>query len=114
MLTYEHLKEKELLYRTGYQAANAIYSALFHAETDEVCATYFEGSPKLREIVVLKGHAKEIRDRLDGAYSVLMKLRLNVPDSELPEADLQMGYKYLWLYCKKLEFNRIENEAKSA
>ena len=114
MLTYEHLKEKELLYRTGYQAADAIYSALFHAETDEVCATDFEGSPKLYKIVALKEHAKGIRDRLDGAHRVLMKLRLSIPESELPEADLQMSYKYLWLVCKKLKLNETENEALSA
>lgn len=112
MLTYEQVKEKELLYRTSEKAAGALYYALRLAETDEVCATDFAGSPKLYEITALKDSVKETFDRLFGARLVLMNLRLGFDYTELPTLDYKMHCSYWRLYSQKIALGEAAEQNK--
>ena len=68
------LEEMERTYRASSSAAHAMWCALIDAEGDEVVATMFDGSPKLKEIERLRRKVETVCDRLAGAHEALSKL----------------------------------------
>ena len=112
MLTYERMKEMEARYRTGAQAAETIRLACFYAETAEICANFFDETPKARELHYLERKFAELQARYNGAKQALHELRREMPEEELPALDREMQSVWFRLAVKHFDLcmKQLEDE----
>lgn len=103
MMTARRLEEVHRQYSVSSDAANAIWHALMRAEGDELCETWFDETPKLKEIVRLRRKIEDANQRLAGARDAVWNL--------LRETEYQRGkLETIGLYAQ-IHWNSAVNTA---
>ena len=103
------LEEMHRQYSVSSDAANAIWHALMRAEGDELCETWFDETPKLKEIVDLRKKIEDANQRLTGARDALSSL---LSEMKYQRDRLEtIGQFTKWRWDRAVNFALIESQS---